>query len=546
MKSLRGQTAREMNPGAALMAKDIFTRGLDDLPDEMIREGARAQYATCEISRHHLASLTWELEASSRWTSFLDLARKFLKEKHAYSERDLLIWEQTCTNRGVQDIYEDRPYHEYAATEETLTLSVLQEQARQLKQYVEERGVDDLSDDSYLEPGYYVRRLNTHHDVAMLYTLFYIVIVIAIMARPSVLTSHVDHDQALFTTIMPPKAMQAPKKPRRKQPQNSRQVQRPARGSNENPCLNNDESQVGRPSEQTNDPTLVDDRLLSTMYEEEMYLSDEDERLSSRLCDDQQPMEYQQPPVRQAHPHYSMLGQSSNPHLQHQQPYQQLPVHQPQGGHMFQCSIDAPPPPTVRGAERLSGRLRDEQTRPMRTSPYPLPGLRKVSVFGPRRIDEGYRDQWQNTGVIYAGADKNVAPKRPTARDLPPIPLPPLDITVPGPQQPTLPHSHPIQSSNATHSHNDTGSSDAVPPQQQEPMPVPADLVNEISNSARSKMRRSVLSDNGMPTNEENIAMARAALSNAIATHATIPPGRYYLPDEDKFITSLTKITNTL
>lgn len=59
-------------------------------------------------------------------------------------------------------------------------------------------------------------------------------------------------------------------------------------------------------------------------------------------------------------------------------------------------------------------------------------------------------------------------------------------------------------------------------------------------------MRRSVLSDNGMPTNEENIAMARAALSNAIATHATIPPGRYYLPDEDKFITSLTKITNTL
>ncbi|KAG1785600.1 uncharacterized protein HD556DRAFT_1450569 [Suillus plorans] len=147
MKSLRGQTAREMNPGAALMAKDIFTRGLDDLPDEMIREGARAQYATCEISRHHLASLTWELEASSRWTSFLDLARKFLKEKHAYSERDLLIWEQTCTNRGVQDIYEDRPYHEYAATEETLTLSVLQEQARQLKQYVEERGVDDLSDD---------------------------------------------------------------------------------------------------------------------------------------------------------------------------------------------------------------------------------------------------------------------------------------------------------------------------------------------------------------------------------------------------------------
>ncbi|KAG1777164.1 hypothetical protein EV702DRAFT_1197483 [Suillus placidus] len=147
MKSLRGQTAREMNPGAALMAKDIFTRGLDDLLDEMIHEGARAQYATCETSRHHLASLTWELEASNRWTNFLDITRGFLKEKHAYSKRDLLIWEQTCTNRGMQDLYEDGPYHEYAATEETLTLSVLQEQARQLKEYVEERGVDDLLDD---------------------------------------------------------------------------------------------------------------------------------------------------------------------------------------------------------------------------------------------------------------------------------------------------------------------------------------------------------------------------------------------------------------
>jgi hypothetical protein len=116
-----------------IQVKDIFTRGLNDLPDEMIREGARAQYATCEISRHHLASLTWELEVSSCWTSFLDLARKFLKEKHAYSERDLLIWEQTCTDRGMQDIYKDRSYHEYTATEETLTLSVLQEQAREVQ-----------------------------------------------------------------------------------------------------------------------------------------------------------------------------------------------------------------------------------------------------------------------------------------------------------------------------------------------------------------------------------------------------------------------------
>jgi hypothetical protein len=40
--------------------------------------------------------------------------------------------------------------------------------------------------------------------------------------------------------------------------------------------------------------------------------------------------------------------------------------------------------------------------------------------------------------------------------------------------------------------------------------------------------------------------MARTALLDAIAGHGGIPPGRYYLPDEESFIASLTKITNTI
>jgi RNA-splicing ligase RtcB len=124
-------------------AKDIFIRGLADLPDEMLREGARAQYATCELARHRVALATWELEENIRWGSFLTHTLSHLRLKHQYSERDLGIWEQTCTNRGLQDLREDRLFHEYTATQETLTLAVLQEQARQLKQYVEERGVDN-------------------------------------------------------------------------------------------------------------------------------------------------------------------------------------------------------------------------------------------------------------------------------------------------------------------------------------------------------------------------------------------------------------------
>jgi len=59
-------------------------------------------------------------------------------------------------------------------------------------------------------------------------------------------------------------------------------------------------------------------------------------------------------------------------------------------------------------------------------------------------------------------------------------------------------------------------------------------------------MRRAVLTENGMPTIEDNLTMARAVLSDAIASNMAIPPGQYYLPDEETFITSLTKLTNTI
>lgn len=82
----------------------------------------------------------------------------------------------------------------------------------------------------------------------------------------------------------------------------------------------------------------------------------------------------------------------------------QLPPHQQHhaGEHMVNYSISAPLPPTVRGAGRLNGSLRNMQTLgPIRPSPYALPGLRKVTVYGPRRQGENYRGQWQNTGVVH-------------------------------------------------------------------------------------------------------------------------------------------------
>jgi hypothetical protein len=70
--------------------------------------------------------------------------------------------------------------------------------------------------------------------------------------------------------------------------------------------------------------------------------------------------------------------------------------------------------------------------------------------------------------------------------------------------------------------------------------------VEEVSASAKSKMRRAMLSINEMPTNDENITMAHDALAEAIASTLNLLPGQYYLPDTETFIASLTKITGTI
>jgi hypothetical protein len=116
----------------------------------MLCEGAMAQYATCEVARQELITVTWKVEASNRWSKFLASASQHLKMQHDYSKTDLEIWEQACTNRGLKDLYHDKAFFEHSTSEKTLTLAVLQEQGRQIKEHIEERGADgDYLDGSY-------------------------------------------------------------------------------------------------------------------------------------------------------------------------------------------------------------------------------------------------------------------------------------------------------------------------------------------------------------------------------------------------------------
>jgi hypothetical protein len=65
-----------------------------DLPDDMLCEGAMAQYATCEVARQELIMVTWKVEASTCWLKFLASASKHLEMQHNYCKTDLEIWEQ--------------------------------------------------------------------------------------------------------------------------------------------------------------------------------------------------------------------------------------------------------------------------------------------------------------------------------------------------------------------------------------------------------------------------------------------------------------------
>ncbi|KAG0701705.1 hypothetical protein DFH29DRAFT_875724 [Suillus ampliporus] len=279
------------------------------------------------------------------------------------------------------------------------------------------------------------------------------------------------------------------------------EVRKPTKGSNENPCLNLDDTQVGHTTEQTEH---WNDDLLPIMQEEELlYLIDfSDLELESGQPQDlihQQPLHYQ-------HPH-----QHQQSHLhQHQHLHQQLHQHQQhtEQGRPF-VNIHVPLPPTVCGAERLGRHLWDPQAQPIYPAPYALPGLHKIMVFGPR--------------YNQAGSSKDVTLKCPTAKDLPSQPLPPLNtsaISSTVPASPTQSHNHA------------TLDMVLVPHQQQHPVPVPANHVEDIHARARSKMRRTVLMSNGMPSNDKNIQMACDVISQAMQIFPQtniISPGRHLL-----------------
>ncbi|KAG2040849.1 hypothetical protein BDR03DRAFT_1007631 [Suillus americanus] len=487
LDSLQGLTAKELNPGTALMAKDVFTRGPADLPDDMLCEGAMAQYTTCE---------------------FLASASKHLETQHNYCKTDLEIWEQACTHRGLKDLFHNKAFYEHSTSQGTLTLAVLQEQARQLKEHVKERGADTDGDRSEGS-----RSGGSDYE-----------------PMPSSAIS-----------IMPPKSTQG-KKPQWKKPQNSRQIRKPARRSNENPCLNADDSQVGCIVEQTEQPELECDDTLSVLHEEEMLDSESDD--FNDVASQHEPPQsliHHQPPYNNHHPEqYSSVYHPPFPqhepqmhappfqpqHIQHpeinQVPFQRpfmpqtpfppmnQPPYQPPYAHQMDnsfhqhrphlnwtpslqctmtaeelflsCSINELLPPTVRGADRLSRHLRYLEARSMRPSPYALPGLRKVTVFGPHRWDKHYHGEWQNIGVVHAGSSKKVAQKCPTAKDLPPHPLPPLNISVASVQHgaPAHPHPHaqPIQSHNdgGSDPHLDLPQQEAQTTQANRPIPIPADI----------------------------------------------------------------------
>ncbi|KAG1889917.1 hypothetical protein F4604DRAFT_1673438 [Suillus subluteus] len=129
-------------------------------------------------------------------------------------------------------------------------------------------------------------------------------------------------------------------------------------------------------------------------------------------------------------------------------------------------------------------------------------------------------------GVVHVGSSKQIAQKRPMVKDLPPRPLPPLNVSItsahqctpphphlpaqallhPHPPAQALPHPHPpaqalphphLPAQTLPHPHppaqsHDNGGSDR---QAGPPIPVPPEHIDDVCASVRSGMQHAVLLD---------------------------------------------------
>lgn len=90
---------------------EVFIRGVEALPNKILKSAVLEKYALAERSRHQLLLATWDLEGTRRRVRTLEQIQDHLESTHALSDSEYKMWLSLYTDRGLSDLREDELFY---------------------------------------------------------------------------------------------------------------------------------------------------------------------------------------------------------------------------------------------------------------------------------------------------------------------------------------------------------------------------------------------------------------------------------------------------
>ncbi|KAI6146866.1 hypothetical protein BKA82DRAFT_10421 [Pisolithus tinctorius] len=116
------------------------------LPKDVVRDTVKAQYADCEVTRHCVLTVTWELERQERWKSFYSRSLKFFEEQNRVSQKGLEFWRKWCKDQGLDVHPQEQETTQRLLEMESTMLEHLQRRFRNSENTAVSIGVFDPKD----------------------------------------------------------------------------------------------------------------------------------------------------------------------------------------------------------------------------------------------------------------------------------------------------------------------------------------------------------------------------------------------------------------
>ncbi|KAL4071450.1 hypothetical protein V8B97DRAFT_473633 [Scleroderma yunnanense] len=83
--------------------QDAFDDIFQTMPKDCASRALRAQYADCEVVRHRVLTLTWELERLVKWKNLHTRSLKFVEEQsNGFTQEQVEFWKSWCESESTR------------------------------------------------------------------------------------------------------------------------------------------------------------------------------------------------------------------------------------------------------------------------------------------------------------------------------------------------------------------------------------------------------------------------------------------------------------